>query len=170
MKKRFVRIKQYSLNCFLLTIPIMAWNILLASKLPEPFQPEIFQADIPLFLTIGESVFRMIIFIFTLLMPLSIKTKTQKIGIATYIIGVLFYFASWLALIYYPESKWSSGYLGFMAPAYTPLIWLTGIGLIGEKSYFNLPYIKYGFIASSIIFLISHNIHTLIIYNRIHGH
>jgi hypothetical protein len=58
--------------------------------------------------------------------------------------------------------------LGFMAPAYTPLLWLSGIGLIGNAFYFNLPYRRCLFIFTSLVFLSFHNFHTLTIYFRTH--
>jgi len=163
-----ITLKKYSLNCFLLTIPIMLWNVFLTKKLPEAFQPEIFWDDIPSFLTFGENISRIIVFTLTFLMPLSILTSTQKKGLFLYISGSILYFASWLILIYFPESGWSNSILGFMAPAYTPFLWLTGIGLIGNSYYFNLTYRRWQFIGTSLVFLMFHNFHTLTIYFRTH--
>ncbi len=161
-------IKKYSLNCFLLTIPIMVWNIVLANKLPQEFQPEIFWKDIPVFLVYGENISRVVVFTLTLLMPLSISTNTSKKGLLLYAGGTFIYFVSWLVLIYLPDSSWSNNIFGFMAPAYTPLIWLTGIGLIGNSFYFNLPFRRWVFVLTSIVFLIFHNFHTMTIYFRTH--
>jgi len=161
-------IKKYSFNCFLLTLPIMIWNMLLTNKLPKAFQPEIFWKDIPSFLTYAENISRIIVFTLTFLMPLSILTSTQKKGLFLYIGGTILYFASWLILIYFPDSGWSNSMLGFMAPAYTPLLWLTGIGLIGNAFYFSLPYRRWLFIFTSLVFLTFHNFHTLTIYFRTH--
>jgi hypothetical protein len=163
-----ITVKKYSLNCFLLTLPILIWNMLLTNKLPKAFQPEIFRNDMPSFLTYGENVSRIIVFTLTFLMPLRILTNTQKKGLFLYIGGTLLYFASWLILIYFPDSGWSTSILGFMAPAYTPLLWLTGIGLIGNSFYFNLTYRRWLFIGTSLVFLTFHNFHTLIIYFRTH--
>ena len=163
-----ITIKKYSLNCFILTIPILIWNIVLTNKLPKDFQPDIFWKEIPDFLTYAENISRTMVFIFTLLMPLSISTLEQKQGLILYVGGVILYFVSWLVLIYFPESIWSSNVFGFMAPGYTPLLWLIGIGLIGNAFYFNLPYKRWFFHLTVIIFLIFHNLHTLIIYFRTH--
>lgn len=161
-------LKKYLLNCFLLTIPIMIWNIIFTSKLPQYYQPEIFWKDIPAWLKYSENISRILIFILTLLMPLNISTLTQKRGLILYIGGTLIYFASWLVLIYFPNSSWSNNILGFMAPAYTPLLWLTGIGFVGNSFCFNLPYKRWFFILIVIIFLILHNFHTMTIYFRTH--
>jgi hypothetical protein len=146
----------------------MLWNVFLTKKLPKAFQSEIFWDDIPSFLTYGENVSRIIVFILTFLMPLSILSSTQKKGLFLYISGSILYFASWLILIYFPDSGWSNSILGFMAPAYTPFLWLTGIGLIGNSFYFNLTYRRWQFIGTSLVFLTFHNLHTLTIYYRTH--
>ena len=161
-------IKKYLFNCFLLTLPILIWNIVLTKKLPKDFQPDIFWKDIPAFLTYGENISRIAVFMLSLLIPLSVSTIIQKRGLFLYIIGTILYFASWIALIYFPNTKWSHSALGFMAPAYTPILWLIGIGLIGNSFYFNLPYRRSLFILTSIVFLIFHNLHTLKIYFRTH--
>jgi len=139
-------LKKYSLNCFLLTLPILLWNIVLTNKLPEGFQPETFWKDIPVLLRYGENISRIAVFILTMLMPLSISTNTQKWGFFLYLVGTIVYFISWLVLIYFPNEGWGNNVLGFMAPAYTPLLWLIGIGLIGNSFYFNLPYRRWFFI------------------------
>ncbi|NLK56390.1 MAG: hypothetical protein GX292_02415 [Bacteroidales bacterium] len=161
-------IKKYLLNCFLLTLPIMIWNIVLTNKLPQEYQPDIFWKDIPAWLKYAENISRTLIFILAFLMPLRISTLTQKRGFILYVVGTIVYFVSWLILIYLPDSSWSSNIFGFMAPAYTPLLWLIGIGLIGNSFYFNLPYKRWFFILTVIIFLIFHNFHAMTIYFRIH--
>ncbi|MBK7129459.1 MAG: hypothetical protein IPH66_08870 [Crocinitomicaceae bacterium] len=160
--------KKYLLNCFLLTIPILIWNIVLTNKLPKDFQPEVFWNDIPNYLTYGENISRIMVFILTFLMPLNILTHTQKKGLILYLVGTIFYFASWIFLIYFPESWWSNHIIGFMAPAYTPILWLAGIGLIGNSYLFNLPFNRWIFFSVIIFFMAFHNYHALIVYLRTH--
>jgi len=161
-------IKKYSLSCFLLTLPIMVWNMVLTPKLPQDFQTEIFWTDIPDFLFYGENISRAVVFMLTLLMPLYISTQRQKRGLFLYLSGTILYFISWVVLIKFPNSVWSNSVIGFTAPAYTPLLWLIGIGLIGNSFYFNLPFRRWFFISTSIIFLIFHNFHAVLIYYRTH--
>lgn len=161
-------IQKYFCNCFLLILPVLAWNIALTNRLPKTFQPEIFWSDIPPFLAYGENTARIVVFILTLFMPLKIVTPMQRKGLLFYISGLLVYFISWLLLIFLPNSAWSAGIPGFSAPAYTPLLWLIGIGIIGNSFYFNLPYKRWMFITVSIIFLLFHNLHTYFIYYRTH--
>ena len=159
--------KKYILNCFLLLLPILTWDLLLTSKLPAPYQPGIFQSEIPLIVIYGENISRTLLFIVTLLMPLSITSKRQKQGLLVYLSGLALYFSSWLALICFPSGAWSMSAAGFLAPAYTPLLWLTGIALTGKKFYFNFTYKPWAFICLSILFVSFHCLHAFIVYSRL---
>lgn len=158
----------YILTCFLLMLPILAWNLLLTNYLPEPFRPQIFQKDIPSIINYGETIARIGIFVLSFLMPLRVVRPVQRQGLVLYLIGLGLYFSSWLFLIFWPESAWSRSCMGFMAPAYTPLLWLAGIGLMGDSFNFNLPYRRWVFSAVAVVFLVFHNLHTYIIYCRVH--
>jgi hypothetical protein len=150
----------------LLLLPIMAWNVIFFSKLPGVYSTEIFDKDIPAFLSNGENIFRVFVFTLPLLMPIKIETQTQKLGLWLYIAGTAIYFLSWLAQIYFPQSAWSLSAFGFLAPAYTPLIWLTGIGLIGNSLYFSSPYKPWMYIVVSVIFIGFHLSHAMTVYSR----
>lgn len=102
-------------------------------------------------------------------MPLSITKPIQKKGLILYLIGLVLYFASWIVLMFSPECHPCDHILLFTAPAYTPLLWLLGIGLIGDSFYFGIPFKHWYFILASVLFLIFHNLHTLIVYYAIHG-
>jgi len=156
----------YLLNCLLLLLPVMAWNLIFASKLPWVYSEEVFSKDITSFITNGENIFRLIVFILPVLMPLRIETQSQTIGLWLYIAGTAIYIVSWLAQMYFPQSAWSLSAWGFLAPAYTPLIWLIGIGLIGSTLYFSSPYRSWMYITASIIFLGFHLSHALTVYVR----
>lgn len=160
--------KKYFLNCFLLMLPVIIWNIALMPLLPAPFQPDIFRKDIPSFLLYAENGSRIVLFLLALLMPLDIVTARQKKGMYLYITGMLLYFASWIALIVFPDSGWSRSLTGFAAPAYTPLIWLTGVTWTGSSFYyFGLPYRRWHFMLASVLFLVFHNAHTMMVYFRL---
>lgn len=161
-------VQKYAVNCFLLTLPILVWNVVLSHKLPNVFQSESFWNAIPAFLAYGENSSRVVIFLLIGLMPLRIVTITQKRGLFVYLSGVIVYFASWLALIYLPDSTWSNTIAGFLAPSYTPLVWLAGIGLIADSFYFNIPYSRWYFILASIVFLVFHNLHVYLVFCRTH--
>jgi hypothetical protein len=155
---------KYLFNCFVLTIPILIWNILLTDKLPKTTKSEILIRNISPFIIYTENIVRIIVFTMMAFMPIRIAKPIQKQGLLLFIIGTLIYFISWLLLIYFPDSVWSKSVFGVLSPAYTPALWFIGIGLIGDSFYFNLPYKRWVFILLCIIFLVFHNIHTYKIY------
>jgi hypothetical protein len=157
-------IMNYMLNCMLLLLPIAAWNVAFSSKLPQAYLPAVFEKDISPLITGGENIFRLLVFFLPLLMPLQIKTQSQKIGLCFYAVGTILYFVSWLAQICFPKSPWSLSVFGFLAPACTPLIWLIGIGLIGCELYFPSSYHSWMYILLSIIFIGFHLSHVLAVY------
>lgn len=161
-----MKIKKYLLNCFLLLIPILLWNILLMDVLPQGYQAEIFWKNIPEIVTYSESILRIIVFALPAFMVLSLQSNTQKIGLVLYVLGLLVYFASWLIIIIEPTIDWSQSLVGFMAPAYTTLIWFIGIGLIGQKSFLKVPHLTWIYMTSSILFVIVHTTHTYIVYQN----
>ncbi len=165
---KFKTFKNYIFNCFLLTIPVLLWDYVFTDRLPKAFQPEIFWKDIPSFIAYGENSSRILMFVFISLMPLKIITNKQKNGLLLYVAGVLLYFAAWIILMYFPNNAWSNSVLGLLAPAYTPLFWLIGIGFIGNSLFFNIPYRRWLYFLGVIIFLIFHNWHTYLIYFRTH--
>jgi len=157
----------YLLNCMLLLLPIMAWNGIFFSKLPWAYSSEVFDKNIPVFLSNGENIFRLFVFFLPLLMPLKIETQSQRLGLWLYILGTATYFISWLVQIYFPQSPWSLSVFGFLAPAYTPLIWLTGIGLIGNTLYFSSPYQSWMYILLSVTFVGFHMSHAWTVFSKI---
>ena len=160
-------ILSYLLNCFLLIIPILLWNVLFASSLPKGYALEFFWKDIPPYIGTVENVLRLMVILLPLLMPLGIKSESQKIGLAIFVIGVLLYFSSWLVQIYFPESAWSKSVFGFMAPAYTTMIWFIGIGLVGETLFVKIPYHPMVYIGIAAGFVVFLSLHSYIIYTRL---
>lgn len=161
-------ITKYFPNCFVLALPILAWNIMLANSLPPAYLPGIFDQNIPVFITFGENISRMLLFVLMLFMPLRPSTKRQHAGLTVYTAGTLLYFASWLTLIYFPDSSWSQSAAGFMAPAYTPFIWLMGIAMAGNTTSPRITRLNRAFVFVSIVFLIMHIWHTYIVYAATH--
>lgn len=162
-----MKVKKYLCNCFLLLIPILLWNVLLFPYLPEAYGPDIFWKDIPKTITYGENSLRVAVFALPAIMMLSLKTPLEKLGFRMYVIGVLIYFLSWLLLIIYPKSTWSTSLIGFLAPAFTPIFWLIGIGLIGNKAFFNFPKLTFTYIGLSTLFVMFHTAHVYLIFQRL---
>lgn len=158
---------KYLLNGFLLIIPALLWNILLVKFLPEGYSGKIFDRNVPSWLLIFENILRFMVMILPLFMPVGLDTFLRRIGLAIYLTGILLYFASWLVQILFPKSCWSLSKAGFLAPAYTPAIWLTGIGLLtGSFLMFESLWISVIYIVLSFVFVSAHFVHTGIAYKN----
>ena len=158
---------KYFKNCFLLLLPIIVWNLIFMDDLPKKLNMEFPMDDIPAIIGCGENVLRVLVFALPLFMLFSLKKKIHKIGFLIYLMGAIIYFASWIALIYFPESVWSLSWLGFVAPAYTTIIFFIGIGLIGQESVLKIPYLSKLYILTSVLFVIFHSIHAYLVYLRV---
>lgn len=97
-------------------------------------------------------------------MPLSVSSTLQRKGLVIFIVGTLIYFASWLALIVAPDSQWASSPIGFLAPAYTPMIWLAGLAVLGRRVFFVTFYRWWMYLALSAIFIAAHVAHAVVVY------
>jgi len=159
-------------NGYIPLLPIFLWNMLFISKLPPAYQPNTFNADIPLSISLAENVFRVFIFFLPLLFHLNINTTSGKKGLKIYSLGLALYFGSWLMLMYAPNHAWSQSLLGFVAPAYTPIIWLIGLALMVDSydfKYFKWAYKKWHYILPALIFSAFHVAHSIYVYQRIYG-
>src|SRR5690606_20399486 len=116
----------------ILVVPIIIWNIMFYSKLPDNYQEGKGWEQFPAEFDYAEMGLRVLTFAALLFMNFGIKEKLQRIGLYLYVSGVIFYFTSWSIQIYAPESEWAVSSLGFSAPAWTSLIWLLGIGMMCE--------------------------------------
>jgi hypothetical protein len=161
-------LQRYSMSCGLLMLPIALWNIALFDQLPPTFAKPVFWHEIPLPLATVEKTFQIIVFTLPFTMPLELDSSIQRRGVFVFTIGTLIYFTSWLALIFWPTSAWAISRLGFMAPAYTPAIWLFGLSLMGQRLFWSCNYRWWYFLLISGIFLAAHNTHTALVYDRIH--
>ena len=136
------------LNCLWLMVPLLAWNIIIAPKIT--LERVISDSNSPGWLLLAENIARVIVFAVPLLLPLQIRDTMSKTGFAVYIIGTLIYFASWLPLIWMPDSAWSQSAAGLLAPRLTPFLSFLGIALIGHSA----PYAVF-----SVIFIALHTWH-----------
>ena len=131
---------RYICNRFWLTVPVLLLKALLMSRLPKLYQREVFWRDIPAWTRIGENAFRSVVLVLPILMPLRVAGSEQAIGLTLYCAGLILCFFSWGMQVWYSQTRWSANPWDFMAPAYTPLIWLIGIALIGDSLYASIPY------------------------------
>jgi hypothetical protein len=135
-------------NCFWLLIPLLLWNVSLGPQLIDP--KIISDTHSPKWLLLAENFTRILVFLLPLLIPLRIDSVLKKSGLVIYIIGTLFYFFSWLPLLFAPESGWSQSTAGLLAPRLTPLLPFLGIGLLGSNWLYG---------GISILFIILHTWH-----------
>lgn len=156
---------KYIWNGFLLFVPPLLMMVF-GNQLPPALLYENFSRGIPPVIEYGETFFRYAVMILAVFMPLRISTQRQKTGLAIYIVGVILYILSWMPLILFPQSVWSTSLIGFSAMAYTPLVWLIGIGLIGDSFYVSIPYKPWYYIVLSIGFVVFHMSHTVLVYTR----
>lgn len=157
---------RYVLSCGWLMLPVLVWNLALGSQLPRALQPEIFWRDIPLPLAWAENTLRLAVSVLPFLMRLPSR-PLPKLGIALYGLGLSTYAASWVLLIWRPGSAWSQSLVGFTAPAYTPLLWLLGIAVLGRRLYPNIPYRPWVYATLSVLFVAAHLAHAVLVFTRV---
>lgn len=116
------------LNGFLLLLPLLAWNMVLGSRLTQEAITS--DAHSPKWLLVAESIARVLVFVFPLLLPIQVKDAWSKAGLAVYCLGTLIYFGSWLPLLMAPDSAWSQSAAGLLAPRLTPFLPFLGIALV----------------------------------------
>lgn len=154
--------RRYLLSGFLLLLPVLAFNAVFAGALPEPFQPETFWRDIPGGLAWIENAARIGTLVLPVLMPIPLPARPG--GWWLYSVGIAAYLASWLMLMLLPASGWSTSIVGFAAPAFTPALWLGGIGLVGRPDW---PMVRWAYFACCAIFIAAHVAHTLLVFSRL---
>ena len=161
---------RYVLSCGLLTVPALVWNLALMRFLPPALASNEFLRDIPPLVMYGESTLRIAVMVLPFLMPLEVVTVGQRLGLLLFAVGTIVYFVSWVPLMIVPQSPWSTSWLGFVAPAYTPLLWLAGLGLIGRRFYLPSPFRWWMYVGLACGFVVFHVTHTSIVYARNYQH
>ena len=161
---------RYVLSCGVLTLPILMWNVVCTPFLPPALASNEFSRDIPPLVMYGENTLRVVVMVLPFLMPLEMVTVAQRRGVWLFVVGTLLYVLTWVPLMIAPQSRWSTSWLGFVAPAYTPIVWLTGLGLIGRRLHVPLPFRQWMYIALACGFVAFHVTHTTIVYARSYQH
>lgn len=157
---------RYLKNAGWLLVPVLLWNSALSSRLPNAFTAEAFMFSIPPLLSAAENVLRIAVFALPFFPPFELAINSQKVGVAVYGVGLAIYFISWLPLIAAPASWWSTSAVGFLAPAYTPLVWLLGLALLMRRLHWPSRYRWWYYVVLSIGFLGVHIGHVAIVFAR----
>lgn len=149
-----------------LIVPPMALNLAFAGRLPPAFQPTVFWAEIPRWIAVPENGFRVIAFLLLAFLPIT----GNRAGWVLYLGGLAAYGAAWSALIAAPDSGWAMSYLGFAAPALTPILWMLGLGLIGRNpafDYWAASLVQPAYLLCAALFLLAHNAHAALVWSRL---
>lgn len=160
------RFSRYVLSCGLLLIPAIAWNLAFTSRLMPPSAMSEFWRDIPAPLVFIENLLRALVFGLPFAMPLQIATKPERRALLVFVLGTLVYFASWLALMVWPHSAWSSSTLGSLAPAYTPILWLPSLAVLGQRLFWGHFYRWWMYLLVCVGFLAAHITHGAFVHLR----
>lgn len=150
---------EFLFNGFILVIPVLVWNLVFYRTLPLWHQIKIGNN-----LEKVDSLLRIPIFGLPLVFRFSVFTDIHQIGWVIYGIGIILYFASWIITISGNVNK-NQSVLTALGPAYTPILWLIGIGMACWESGWRL-YLLLLYFLSSIVFVIVHTMHTLEKYKR----
>lgn len=127
---------QMAQNRFWLIVPILALDLALVGRLPPPLAPGSPGPEIPGWLSLSETVLRVVVMGAPLLMPLSLRAPGSRRALAVYSLGLAAYVAAWVAVVWAPTSAWSTSAVGFTALAWTSIILFTGIGLRSTLRFF----------------------------------
>ena len=109
-------------------IPILAWNLVFASRLPPLFTAD---AGVPPSVLTLELLGRVFVFVLPVVLVLDLDGPRGRGGLALYVIGALAYFASWLPPLLDPRPTWL-----WLGPYLLPAAFFVGLGMMARsRSY-----------------------------------
>ncbi len=125
-----------------------------------------FWRDIPAPIAFAENALRAVVFGLPFAMPLHLVKMRERCALAVFVVGTLAYFASWLPLMYWPQSAWSGSLLGSLAPAWTPIVWLAALAVLGRRLFWCSRYRWWMYLLACIGFLAAHVGHAAFVQLR----
>jgi len=146
-------------NCFLLFIPVILFDIAFTKYLPELYFKNIPHIIVPI-----ETAVRIILISLSAIMKINTQNRKGKIGVLIYITGLILYFVSYFVLINYADVVIGKNMILQLSGYWTAMIWLIGIGLIGNRSFVKVPYHYTFYIILSILFGIMHTYYGYILF------
>jgi hypothetical protein len=152
-------LRRYARSCGLLLIPALLWNVMFTDTLMPASAMREFWRDIPAPLAFSENVLRAIVFGLPFAMPLQCTTTRERRAVLVFMLGTGTYFASWMPLMYRPHSAWSMSVLGALAPAYTPMLFLPALAVLGRQLYWGRWYRWWMYLLVSVTFVAVHTGH-----------
>ena len=132
------------LNNGLFLIPPLLWNVVFASKLPEMYS----EGSVPGPLLVTENILRFAAMMYPVFIPIDVDNNLFQAGLITYSVGTVLYFTSWSIMMFSKNEKVKNLPLVKLAPAYTPLVWLLGIGMMSDSALY--PFLSTAFIGTHV--------------------
>jgi hypothetical protein len=151
----------YIKTCFWLFVPIIIFNAIFFQKLPSFYLKNISHTVVVI-----ETIARIITIAFSLVMAITLDNKIGKIGLLIYIICTLIYFSSYFIVIYFSNTVFCKNINVLLAPYWTSVLFLIGIGLVGNKLFINIPYHYVVYIILAFIFSTIHTYHGYLCYTQ----
>lgn len=156
---------QLARNRFWLIVPVLVLDVALTSRLPPPLAPGGGPGpDIPGWVSLSETVLRVVVMGVPLLMPLALQTPRFRPVWAVYAVGLAGYVAAWVAVVWAPASPWSTSAVGFTALAWTSIVLFTGVGLRSTVRFFP-RYRPWMYLSAAALFTVVHTLPIGIIWH-----
>ncbi|HCC36749.1 MAG TPA: hypothetical protein DEQ14_03545 [Treponema sp.] len=155
-------INDHKNNCFWFFLPVIIFNIIFTKYLPEYYLKNINHPIVTI-----ETITRIMTIAFSVMMAINLDNRIGKIGLIIYIAGILIYFCSFIFVIKASAILLQNNLFILLAPYWTTVIWLIGIGLLGNKLFLKIPYHYTAYIVLSIAFAIIHSIHGYICVRKL---
>lgn len=148
-------------NGLLLIAPPLIISLGLWPFLPKEFASVAFDVGIPKWLLMCENILRTLVFFSPIIL---INSLTNKTGWILYGSGILLYTLSYLVQMFFSQTAFANSMFAFTAPAWTTLIWFTGIALLCDTSYLPLKNSSAVYVGLSVIFTVVHVTHTVLVF------
>lgn len=151
-----------------LWVPALVASFAFWPHLGAAYQPDVFWQDIPAWLGFTENAARIGVISLSALLVFERGSRNQTFGWACYILGLAAYVGCQVAIVMAPTSLWATSIFGFLAPAYTPAIWIFSIALTAERSVLlQFYFVRVWFACLASIFLVAHIAHASIVFTRL---
>jgi hypothetical protein len=156
-------------NGLWLLVPPLLWNVLLWEQLPPEYSDPFVWDNIPEWILWMEQILRMLTFGLPFFLKLTPATPQKWLAWAFYLGGCLIYFASWLLVIHWEPNPGFVSWLTYLAPAYTPLIWLLGIFFLTRPWTVGQHWIRHFFLFAVVLFCWVHTYHAYLAFSHLPG-
>jgi hypothetical protein len=150
-------------NGFLLVIPALLISFFLWPFLPGGYDADNIDRGIPSWLLVLENVLRLLMIAFPFFLLIDGKKRT---GFVVYALGLFLYLLSYLLQIFFPDSFLAQSLFGFSAPAWTTIVWLSGIGILCQKTWLPGRWKDGMYFPVVVLFWLVHTAHIVLAYQN----